>query len=156
MRGATDAVVSRIMGLGRIMGLDIGTRRVGVALTDVTRSIASPHATIANRGVRRLVAELVELAGAEQVALAVVGHPLQADGKPGAAARLPERVAEALLRAGLAVQLWDECYTTVAADRLLATIVPAQRARAKGMADRIAAALILQSYLEAVGAQTAD
>lgn len=140
----------------RIMGLDIGARRVGVALTDATQSIASPHATIANRGVRRLVAELVELARTEHVSLVVIGHPLQADGTAGTAARLPERVAEELRCAGYAVELCDERCTTVAAGRLLAGNVSARRARSTGMADRIAAALILQSYLEAGGARPAD
>ena len=131
------------------MGLDVGARRVGVALTDATRSIASPRTTIANRGVRRLVAELAGLARCEQVALVVIGHPLQADGSPGTAARLPERVAEELRGAGFAVELWDERDTTAAASRLLAGTVSARRARGAGMTDRVAAALILQSYLEA-------
>ena len=135
--------------MSRVLGLDVGSRRVGVALSDVTRSIAAPYATVTHRGLRRLVAELVELCRAEQVSQVVIGIPLQADDSAGSAARLPNRVAEEMLRAGYPVDLWDERYTTVSARRLLAGNVSARRARANGMVDRIAAALILQSYLEA-------
>ena len=99
---------------------------------------------------RRLVAELVAVCRAEQVSEVVVGIPRLADGRAGAAARLPKRVAEELRHAGYRVDLWDERDTTVDARRLLAGTVPARRARAEGIVDRIAAALILQSYLEAV------
>ncbi|MDE0229907.1 MAG: Holliday junction resolvase RuvX [Spirochaetaceae bacterium] len=136
--------------MARILGLDVGSRRVGVALSDATCSIAAPYATITHRGVRRLVAELVAVCRAEQVCEVVVGIPRQADGRAGAAARLPKRVAEELRHAGYQVDLWDERGTTVDARRLLAGNVPARRARARGMVDRIAAALILQSYLETV------
>ncbi len=136
--------------MARILGLDVGSRRVGVALSDATRSIAAPYATITHRGVRRLVAELVAVCHVEQVSEVVIGIPRQADGRAGTAARLPKRVAEELRHAGYQVDLWDERGTTVDARRLLAGNVPARRARARGMVDRIAAALILQSYLEAV------
>lgn len=142
--------------MARILGLDVGSRRVGVALSDATRSIAAPYATISHRGVRRLVADLVAVCRAEQVSEVVVGIPRQADGGAGAAARLPKRVAEELRHAGYRVDLWDERDTTVDARRLLAGNVPARRARAKGMVDRIAAALILQSYLEAASARASD
>lgn len=136
--------------MARILGLDVGSRRVGVALSDATGCIAAPYATITHRGVHRLVAEVVAVCRAEQVSAVVVGIPRQADGSNGAAARLPKRVAEELRHAGYQVDLWDEHDTTVDARRLLAGNVPARRARARGMVDRIAAALILQSYLEAV------
>ena len=136
--------------MARILGLDVGSRRVGVALSDATGSIAAPYATITHRGVRRLVAEVVAVCHAQQVSAVVVGIPRQADGRAGAAARLPKRVAEELRHAGYQVDFWDERDTTADARRLLAGNVPARRARARGMVDRIAAALILQSYLEAV------
>jgi putative Holliday junction resolvase len=135
--------------VARILGLDVGSRRVGVALSDATCSIATPYATICHRGVRRLVAELVAVCRDRQVARVVIGLPLHADDSSGSAARLPTRVAEEMRAAGYRVDLWDERYTSVQAHRLLAGNVSARRARATGMADRIAAALILQSYLEA-------
>ena len=135
--------------MARILGLDVGARRVGVALSDAGRSVATPYSTITHRGVRRLVAELVAVCRAQQVSRVVIGIPWQADDSAGGAARLPKRVAEEMRNAGYRVELWDERDTSVSAHRLLAGNVPARRARAKGMVDRIAAALILQSYLEA-------
>ena len=142
--------------MARILALDVGSRRVGVALSDTTRRIAAPHTTITHRGVRGLVADLVALCRAEQVSQVVIGIPLQADDTAGNGARLPSRVARELRDAGYPVDLWDERDTSVRARRLLAGNVPARRARAKGMVDRIAAALILQSYLEAVRSPGAD
>lgn len=142
--------------MARILGLDVGSRRVGVALSDPTHSIAAPYATFTHRGVRRLVAELVAVCEAEQVSAVVIGIPRQADGGAGAAARLPKRVAEELRQAGYRVDFWDERGTTVDARRLLAGNVPARRARANGMADRIAASLILQSYLEGVAPRASE
>ena len=122
-----------------------------MALSDAGCSIATPYATVTHRGVRRLVAELVAVCREQQVARVVVGIPLHADDRAGSGARLPNRVAEEMRAAGYPVDLWDERHTTVEARRVLAGNVSARRARAKGMADRIAAALILQSYLEAAG-----
>ena len=131
------------------MGLDVGSRRVGVAFSDTIHGIATPYATITHRGVRGLVADLVALCRAEQVTRVVIGIPWQADDTAGSAARLPNRVAQEMRTAGYPVDLWDERDTSTSARRLLAGNVPERRARAKGMVDRIAAALILQSYLEA-------
>ena len=144
--------------MARVMALDVGARRVGVALSDAAGRIAAPHATLVNRGVRRLAAGIVALCRARQVAVVVVGLPVQADASVGAAARLPLRVADELRAAGIAVELWDESLTSSAARSLLAGNVSARRARAEGMLDRVAAALILQSYLEAAagGATGAD
>jgi putative Holliday junction resolvase len=144
--------------MARVMALDVGARRVGVALSDAAGRIAAPHATLANRGVRRLAARIIALCRARQVALVVVGLPVQADGAVGAAARLPLRVADEIRAAGIAAELWDESFTSDAARSLLAGNVAARRARAAGVVDRVAAALILQSYLEAAagGAAGAD
>ncbi len=132
----------------RVLGLDVGTQRVGVALSDAGATIATPFATLPNRGVRGLVSELLRLCRTRQVELVVVGLPLQADGAAGPAARLPQRVAAALDAAGLATRLWDERDTSAAARRVLRGSVSARAARARGLVDRVAAALILQSYLE--------
>lgn len=129
------------------MALDVGERRVGVALSDAAGRIAAPHGTLANRGLRRLAAQVAALCRAQRVALVVVGVPLQADGAAGAAARLPQRMAAELRAAGLAVALWDESLTSSAARGVLAGSVPLRRARRAGTVDRVAAALILQSYL---------
>ena len=69
--------------MGRIIGLDIGKRRVGVAITDPTNCIASPLLTIANQGLSDVVAQIYALCQEYQVDMVVVGVPLQADGGVG-------------------------------------------------------------------------
>lgn len=132
----------------RVMALDVGERRVGVALSDPAGRIAAPHDTLANRGLRRLVSRILDLCRTQRVAVVVVGLPTQADGGAGGAARLPLRVAAELRAAGIATELWDESFSSAAARALLAGSVSERRARRGGVVDRVAAALILRSYLE--------
>ena len=135
--------------MARVMALDVGERRVGVALSDAAGRIAAPHDTLANRGLRTLRSRILDICRTQRVALVVVGLPTQADGTAGSAARLPLRVAAELRAAGIATELWDESFTSAAARGLLAGSVPQRRARRGGVVDRVAAALILRSYLDA-------
>ena len=132
----------------RVMALDVGERRVGVALSDAAGRIAAPHDTLANRGVRRLITRILDICRTQRVAVVVVGLPTQADGTAGSASRLPLRVAAELRAAGVATELWDESFTSDTARGLLAGSLPQRRARRGGVVDRVAAALILRSYLE--------
>lgn len=133
----------------RILGVDPGSVRVGLALSDADGVIASPHATLEPRGrehAATLVADAVRATGAERV---VVGLPLRLDGDESESTRqarwLAARIGEV---AGIPVVLWDERLTSAAAERHLAGAgVPGKRRR--GMVDRVAAALLLQSYLDA-------
>ena len=134
--------------MARVMALDVGERRVGVALSDAGGRIAAPHGTLANRGLRRLVSRILDICRTQRVAVVVVGLPTQADGTAGSAARLPLRVAAGLRSAGVATELWDESLTSGTARDLLAGSVPQRRARRRGIVDRVAAALILRSYLD--------
>ena len=132
----------------RVMALDVGERRVGVALSDAAGRIAAPHDTLLNRGLRRLVSRILDICRTQRVTVVVVGLPTQADGTAGGAARLPLRVAAELRTAGIATELWDESFTSATARGLLAGSLPQRRARRAGVVDRVAAALILRSYLE--------
>ena len=134
--------------MGRVMALDIGERRVGVALSDPGGRIAAPHDTLVNRGLRRLLSRILDICRRQRVAMVVIGLPTQADGSAGSAARLPLRMAAELRAAGVATELWDESFTSDAARGLLAGSLPLRRARRGGVVDRVAAALILRSYLE--------
>jgi len=133
----------------RIIGLDLGERRVGVAVSDPGGTIASPAGEFKPRGraeivetVRRLVAEH----GAGRV---VVGLPLLEDGSRGEQARRAAGVADALRDAlEVPVETWDERYSTDEADRLLREAGRPRRQR-RTRRDRAAAAVILQSYLDA-------
>ncbi len=142
--------------MARVMALDVGERRVGVALSDAEGRIAAPHDTLPNRGLRRLISGILELCRTQRVAVVVVGLPTRADGTAGSASRLPLRVAAALRAAGVATELWDESFTSDTARALLAGSIPQRRARRAGVVDRVAAALILRSYLEAARSRATE
>jgi putative Holliday junction resolvase len=133
----------------RILGLDLGERRVGAAISDPDGRIASPLLQFQPRGRRDLVqrvAGLVEEHGAGRV---VVGMPLLQDGKVGEQARRTQAVVDAL-RTSLTVPVatWDERFSTADAEDALrqADLSPEDR---KARRDMVAAALILQAYLDA-------
>jgi putative Holliday junction resolvase len=134
------------------MGIDAGERRVGVALSDETRLLATPVSVLdRGRGLAPVLDQLSDLARREAVVEIIVGLPLNADGSRGTQARRAAefaRVAERVL--GLPVQLWDERLSTQEAE----SIVRAQgrstrRVRQSGQMDAVAAAVILQDYLDA-------
>jgi putative Holliday junction resolvase len=133
----------------RTLGIDHGERRVGLALSDEDGRIAHPHATLARRDPKELITAVAEVVTREGVQAIVVGLPLHLDGREGASARRARRFAQHLEQAtGLAITLWDERLTTIAAERALGeggVRVKDQRQ----MVDRVAAALMLQSYLDA-------
>jgi putative holliday junction resolvase len=133
----------------RVVGLDLGAKRIGVGVSDASAVLASPLSTVLRRGDR--VAEHAEVAGlvaAEEAAVVVVGLPLNMDGSRGPAAVAAAAEAEDLARfLGLPVDLVDERLTTVIADRRL--LEQGRRAPARRtVVDRTAAAVILQSWLD--------
>jgi putative Holliday junction resolvase len=133
----------------RVLGIDHGQKRVGIALSDEDGRIAHPHETIARRDADALlesIAGIVREHGVEEI---VVGLPLSLDGKEGASARRARRFAERLgEKTGLAVVLWDERMSTLAADRALSESGMKSSAR-RQVVDRVAAALVLQTFLDA-------
>src|SRR5512143_1989768 len=102
---------------GRVMALDVGGRRIGVALSDATRVLASPLTTLRAEPRARVVAEIAALVAQHAVAEMVVGLPLTLSGEIGPQAQLVQAFAEEL-RAALAVpiHLFDERLTSVAAE----------------------------------------
>jgi putative holliday junction resolvase len=134
----------------RAVGLDIGTRRIGVALSDSAGTLATPYEVVERAGDRRRdhqrIAAIVDEADAEVV---VVGLPLSLDGSRGPAARAIVDEADEL-KASLTVPvvLWDERLSTVEAERRLRTAGLTGRARRR-VVDQVAATVILQSWLEA-------
>ena len=131
------------------MGIDHGEKRVGVALSDEDSLIAQPHETLARRDPSALLAAIAALARDNEVGEIVVGLPLGLDGREGASARRARRFSERLGElTGLPIVLWDERMTTVAAQRALGEAGVRAREQ-KTMIDRVAAALMLQSYLDA-------
>ena len=139
----------------RIVGLDLGRRRIGVALSDVSGTLATPWRTIDGRGAlaevaSRLVATLGELAESEDgVAGIVVGLPSHLDGRPHEGAVWVRAVADAIRKAmGLPVALHDERLSSVEAEQRLAVRERDWRKR-KARLDAAAAAVFLQDYLDA-------
>lgn len=133
----------------RILGLDLGGRRIGVAVSDPTGTLAVPLLTISHTALRHDLAEVVQLAKSRGVERIVVGWPRNMDGTSGPAARKAEAFARALREVvDVPVDLWDERLSTAAADRALIE-AGARREHRRAVRDRVAAALIVQTYLEA-------
>jgi putative Holliday junction resolvase len=134
-----------------VLGIDAGERRVGLALSDESRLLASPLSVLdRHRGLSSVLEAIAAVAAREQVRQVVVGWPLNADGSAGPQAHRAERFAGLVERATrLPVQLWDERLSTHAAEAVLrAQGRNTRRARARGQIDAIAAAVILQDYLD--------
>ncbi|MBX3332534.1 MAG: Holliday junction resolvase RuvX [Nitrospira sp.] len=134
---------------GRILALDYGTKRIGVALSDELKWTAQPLETFERRALEWDIAHVAGLVTAHDVERVVLGFPLQLDGREGPAVLAMRAFAEKL-EAGISVPivLWDERMTTKAAEDLLIA-ADVSRKKRKGVVDRIAAAILLQSYLEA-------
>jgi putative Holliday junction resolvase len=135
--------------MARVMAVDPGSRRVGVAVSDPTATIAQPLSTVAAEPAATLVQRLASLAREHEVARLVVGLPRRMDGGQGPEAKAARALADDLRRAtGLPVTLVDERLTSVAAERALLA-GGASRARRRQLSDQVAATLILQSHLDA-------
>jgi putative Holliday junction resolvase len=138
----------------RILALDYGTKRIGVALSDELGWTAQPLETFDRRTLDRDIAHIAALVQSHEVARVILGLPLQLNGRQGPAIEAM-REFSAKLEAGLPVPLvlWDERLTTKAAEDLLIA-ADVSRKKRKGAVDRIAAAILLQSYLAAQGSKS--
>lgn len=135
------------------MAVDPGTRRVGVAVSDPTGTIAQPFASVPAEPGATLVERLTALAREQEATGLVVGLPRRMDGSQGPEARAARALADALRQAtGLPVTMVDERLTSVAAERALLA-GGASRARRKELSDQVAAALILQFHLDSAKAK---
>jgi putative Holliday junction resolvase len=139
-----------VIAVGRVLGLDLGSARIGVAVSDPDCRVASPIEVVARTGDRgrdhRRIADLVAEWEAERV---VVGLPISLDGTLGPAARTAAAEVEELATAlRVPVETHDERLTTVTADRALSSMNVRGKAR-RQVVDKVAAAVILQSWLDA-------
>jgi putative Holliday junction resolvase len=132
----------------RVIGIDVGTKTLGLALSDATRNIASALVTLRRSRLADDLKRLLELAAQHGVGGFVVGLPLNLDGSEGPRAQATRAFARNLARATeLPVAYWDERLTTVAAERALLEADLSRRRRAQ-VIDKVAAALILQGALD--------
>jgi putative holliday junction resolvase len=133
----------------RALGLDLGSKRIGVATSDRSETLASPLTVILRSGsVKRDHQVIAALAAEEEADLIVVGLPLSLDGSIGRAAQAALDEAELIAKvAGMPVEMFDERLTTVSAHRSLIEQNMRREARRR-VVDKVAAAVMLQSWLE--------
>ena len=134
----------------RLIGVDPGSKVIGVALTDVELRLASPYGSLRRGRLRDNAAEVVAIARKENAGGLVVGLPLSMDGTVGPAAQAARDWALALSEAtGLPTALWDERLSSAAVNRFLAGEVDLSRHKRSAALDRMAAAWTLQAALDA-------
>jgi putative Holliday junction resolvase len=136
------------------LGLDVGSRTIGVAASDPGRVVATPREVLARRGTAADVGAVVDLVDRHAAQDVVIGHPLELDGRAGHRAKRVEGFA-ADLRAELlrrelpvGVHLWDERFSTVGAEQAMRDADVAPRRR-RELVDALAAQLVLQNWLDA-------
>jgi putative holliday junction resolvase len=134
-----------------ILGLDLGTKTIGLALSDVGYIVASPLKTIARRKFTQDMAELSEVIQKHNVGALLIGLPVQMDGTEGPRAQATRSFAsEVLKRVDLPVAFWDERLSSSAVERMLTNEADLSRKRRAEVVDKAAAAYILQGALEAM------
>jgi putative Holliday junction resolvase len=135
---------------GRILGLDWGVVRIGLALSDESQTLASPLGTLVRRPGKRLpMPRLLELIAEHRPIGIVVGLPLTPEGDEGESAIESRMLAESVAaRTGLPVELWDERLTTARALRAVREQGGSTRGRKEDV-DALAAAVLLQHFLDA-------
>ncbi|NLN07419.1 MAG: Holliday junction resolvase RuvX [Firmicutes bacterium] len=133
----------------RIMGLDVGDRTIGVAVSDELGWTAQGIEVIRRTDWQTNLQRLRQLCEQYQVSLIVVGHPLNMNGTAGPRAEMAAEFAGRLQEElGVPVRLWDERLTTLEAERILIA-ADVSRAKRRKVVDKMAAVLILQNYLQA-------
>lgn len=138
----------------RILGIDLGERRIGLALSDELGWTAQPLKVIPYTSDRQSISAIIELIRQYAVSEVVIGLPRNMDGSYGPRAERVERFARKMeQQSGVPVHLWDERLTTAAAQRSLIE-ADLSRRRRKQVVDKVAAVLILEGYLRAKGAQS--
>jgi putative Holliday junction resolvase len=132
----------------RLLGLDLGTKTIGMALSDVTRSVATPLRTLKRGKFTADAKEIAQVVELNQVGALVIGLPLNLDGSEGPRAQSTRAFARNLAgHLGVPIVFWDERLSTAAVERHLIEADASRKRRAE-VIDRMAAAYILQGALE--------
>ena len=132
----------------RVLGLDVGDVRIGVAVSDPTGTVVEPLTTIKAATRAAAIEKIAELVEQEGVGEVVVGTPVSLDGEVGPQARKIRAFTDLLAeRISKPVRMWDESYSSVAADRIMGESGVGRRKK-KGKRDSVAAAVILREYLQ--------
>lgn len=145
---ASDSQASTLPASGRLAGIDYGTVRIGVAVCDRRRTLASPYATLRRGRPEADAAWFRRLAAEEQIVGFVVGLPVKADGSEGPQAVAARRFGSWLAKVtGLPVVYFDERFTTIEAQQALSA-AGVRAAQARQRLDMLAAQALLAAYLE--------
>ena len=134
--------------MARMLGIDLGSRRIGIAVCDDKGKVATPYATLQRTSDELDAKAIAEIAGLESVKTVVLGLPLTLEGEKGHAAMVTEGFAAKLKQAGLRVRMHDERFTTVEAGKQLKGRGVRSK-QARGVIDKVAAAVLLQAFLDA-------
>lgn len=133
----------------RALGVDYGERRVGLAVSDELGMLALPLMTLPVQNSAQVIRDILKLCAEKKVGTIVIGLPLNMDGSRGPAAQAVERFVEELRRhTNLTVKVWDERLSSRQVERMLLE-ADLSRSRRKKLIDKLAAQVILQSYLDA-------
>ena len=133
--------------MGRLLAIDYGDRRVGLALSDPLKMIASPYRTIINNNNTILIEEIEKIIAAEDVELTIIGLPLGMAGQKTEQTKKVEEFVDRLTDRGIIIKYEDERWSSVAAKRSMKE----QNIKSgynKGLVDQTAAAIFLQQYLD--------
>ena len=133
--------------MSRVLAVDWGTRRVGLAISDPSRRVARPLDTLVLGTANEAPARIAELARREEAELIVIGLPLNASGEEGSSARRVRRLGDVLREEGWKIEFVDERWTSEEAREL--AIAKKEKRNNKGRVDQLAALLILEQYLNA-------
>ncbi len=151
MTVALEELLGKLPRYGRLIGIDLGTKTIGLALSDVERRIASPLETLKRGKFTRDAAEIAKIVKRFEVAAIVVGLPLNMDGSAGPRAQSTQsfmRNLEGVV--ALPIVGWDERLSTMAVTRTLLE-ADASRARRGQLVDKLAASYILQGAIDRLG-----
>lgn len=136
---------------GRVLALDLGKKRIGLAVSDALGITAQGLPTLQRTNIREDLAALARIAEENEVTLILMGHPLHMSGAEGRQAGHAREFAERLgQRTGIEVKLWDERLTTVEAQRVLRESGVSIEKRARAV-DRLSAVILLASFLDSLG-----
>lgn len=135
----------------QLLGIDVGTKTLGLAVSDPGRTVAMPLSTIQRHGLTRDLQQLRRVVEERSVTEVVVGLPLNMDGTPGEMSSEADLIAQRLAdELGVTAHRWDERLTTAQVERMLVQ-ADVSRRRRKQVVDKLAATVILQGYLDAQG-----
>lgn len=133
---------------GRILGIDPGERRIGVAVSDISRMIATPFQVIKHESREKDANKILEIARSQEAELIIIGAAYGSEGEETPASRKTARLAEGIMqKSEIKVILWDESGSTQKA-RETRLLTGTGRKKRQGHQDEIAAAIILQDFLD--------